>query len=676
MESTRGSDVPSEFESGSGASPEKGVVVGPDETPKPQGNLDETSKPQEVSIESVKRLATMDLLRFSTAGSVDDGKSTLIGRLMYDTKSIFEDQMDAIQVASKRLGEGEVNLALLTDGLRAEREQKITIDVAYRYFATPKRKFIIADTPGHTQYTRNMVTGASTSELAIILIDARKGVLTQSKRHSIIASLLQIPHLIVAINKMDLMDFREDVFEEIVADYQEFAGRLEIDDVTFIPISALLGDNIVDRSTNMPWYTGPTLLHHLEHVPVGSRRNLKDLRFPVQMVIRPNQDFRGFAGRVASGIIRKGDEILALPSNRVSKVTGIHFGEEELNEAQAGDSVTVTLADEIDISRGDMLVRPENVPQIEQAFDALLCWMGDEPMKADTPYLLMHTQRLTQAFITSVDYKIDVDSLHRVEPTSPTQMNEIGRVKIQTAKPIFFDPHTVNQDTGSFILIEPGTNVTVGAGMIRGASTVAVKPTSSPNVVWQPLNVPREEREARNGHKGAVIWLTGLSGSGKSTIGRELEKRLFAEGRQSMLLDGDHLRHGLNADLGFSPADREENIRRVAHVAHLFFEQGALTICTFVSPFAKDRDFARSLVPEGQFLEVHIAASVDECRKRDPKGIYKAADEGKVKELTGVTSPYEVPEHAEVVLPTAELDVDACVDRLIQVLVDRGLIPA
>lgn len=642
----------------------------------PTASQSGTSHPdREGELAAVKRLAHMDLLRFSTAGSVDDGKSTLIGRLMYDTKSIFEDQMDAIQVASKRLGEGEVNLALLTDGLRAEREQKITIDVAYRYFATPKRKFIIADTPGHTQYTRNMVTGASTSELAIILIDARKGVLTQSKRHSIIASLLQIPHLIVAINKMDLMEFREDVFEQIVADFQSFAERLEIDDVTFIPISALLGDNIVDRSTNMPWYTGPTLLHHLEHVPVGSRRNLKDLRFPVQMVIRPNQDFRGFAGRMASGIIRKGDEVLALPSNRRSRVTGIHVGGQELDEAQAGDSVIVTLADEIDISRGDMIVRPENVPHVEQAFDALLCWMGDEPMKADTPYLLMHTQRQTQAFISSVEYKLDVDSLHRAEPEGPLQMNEIGRVKIQTAKPIFFDPHNINQETGSFILIQPGTNVTVGAGMIRGA-TVAQKAKASPNVVWQPLNVPREEREKRNGHKAAVIWLTGLSGSGKSTIGRELEKRLFAEGKQTMLLDGDHLRHGLNADLGFSPADREENIRRVAHVAHLFFEQASITICTFVSPFAKDRDYARSLVPEGSFLEIHVQATVDECRKRDPKGIYKAADEGRVKDLTGVTSPYEEPANPELVLPTGELGVEACVEQVIAALVQRGLISA
>ena len=642
-------------------------------TPSPSG----ASHPdREGELAAVKRLAHMDLLRFSTAGSVDDGKSTLIGRLMYDTKSIFEDQMDAIQVASKRLGEGEVNLALLTDGLRAEREQKITIDVAYRYFATPRRKFIIADTPGHTQYTRNMVTGASTSELAIILIDARKGVLTQSKRHSIIASLLQIPHLVIAVNKMDLVDFSESVFEQIVADYQAFAERLEVDDVTFIPISALLGDNIVDRSENMPWYSGPTLLHHLEHVPVGSRRNLRDFRFPVQSVIRPHQEFRGFAGRVASGIVRVGEEVVALPSMRKSKITGIHVFKQEIAEAQAGDSVILTLADEIDISRGDMIVRPENVPHVDQNFEALLCWMGDEPLKQDASYVLMHTQRMTPAFVTQIDYKIDVDSLHRTEPTGPLAMNEIARVKIQTAKPIFFDAHTLNQETGSFILIEQGTNVTVGAGMIRSASTVAPKPKreASPNVVWQPLNVPREEREARNGHQAAVVWFTGLSGSGKSSIGRELEKRLFTDGIQTMLLDGDHLRHGLNGDLGFSDEDREENIRRVAHVAHLFFEQGAVTICTFVSPFAKDRERARSLVPEGRFVEVFVDTPIEECRRRDPKGIYKAADEGKIRDLTGVTSPYEVPESPEIVLETQGLSVDACVESVYQALKSRGVL--
>ena len=463
----------------------------------------------------------MDLLRFSTAGSVDDGKSTLIGRLLYDTKSIFEDQLAAIEGASRRRGEDHVNLALLTDGLRAEREQNITIDVAYRYFATPRRKFIIADTPGHEQYTRNMVTGASTAELAIVLVDARKGILTQSRRHAFIASLLRIPHIVVAVNKMDLVDFERGRFEGLVAEFRDFAEKLDIKDLVFIPISALKGDNIVDRSRHMDWYTGTTLLHHLETVNVGADRNFVDFRFPVQYVIRPHQDYRGFAGRIASGSLTPGEEIVVLPSGRQTRVRSIELAGAELDEAVAGDSIVVTIEDEIDISRGDMIVRKMNIPAISTRLDAMLCWMSPEPLDPAVPYTLMHTTRQVRAFVNSVVYRIDVDTLHR-EPATTLGMNEIGRVQLSTAQPVFFDPYQINHATGSFVLIDPYTNATVAAGMIRGEvksvdalfqEEAGTAPTS-PDVVWEEWNVPLSEREARTGHSAAVLWFTGLSGSG------------------------------------------------------------------------------------------------------------------------------------------------------------------
>jgi bifunctional enzyme CysN/CysC len=626
----------------------------------------------------------MDLLRFSTAGSVDDGKSTLIGRLLYDTKSIFQDQLEAIEGASRRRGEEGVNLALLTDGLRAEREQNITIDVAYRYFATPKRKFIIADTPGHVQYTRNMVTGASTAELAIVLVDARKGVLTQSKRHGFISSLLQIPHIVVAVNKMDLVDYDEARYREIVGEYREFAEKLDIQNLTFIPISALEGDNVVRKSERMPWYEGGTLLHHLENVNVGASRNLVDFRFPVQYVIRPHQDFRGFAGRVASGTVSPGEEVVVLPSGRSSRIRSIETADGPLAEASAGDSVVLTIEDEVDISRGDMIVRRMNLPRVGDRFEALVSWMGEQPLDPAVPYVLMHTSREVKAFVSRVVYRIDMDTLHR-EEAATFGLNDIGRVEITTASPVFFDAYAQNGATGSFILVDPYTNVTVAAGMIRGevrtadevfgrAEQAPAKPVS-PGVVWEDANVPREEREARNGHGAAVLWFTGLSGSGKSTIARELERRLFGDGRQTMLLDGDQLRHGLCGDLGFGAADRRENIRRAGEVARLFFEQGSIVLCTFVSPFREDRDAVRALIPGERFYEVHVDCELDTCRSRDPKGLYDKVARGEILHFTGISSPYEAPETPEMVARTDVQSVDEVVDMILARLRAEGIVP-
>jgi len=616
----------------------------------------------------------MDLLRFTTAGSVDDGKSTLIGRLLYDSKSIFEDQMEAIEKSSRSSGEEEVNLALLTDGLKAEREQKITIDVAYRYFATPRRKFIIADTPGHIQYTRNMVTGASTAELAVILVDATKGVLTQSKRHAFISSLLQIPHLVVAINKMDLVNYSRDRFNEIVHDFREFAKKLDVDNISYIPISALKGDNVVDKGDNLDWYKGSTFLHHLETVKVDSSNNIIDFRFPVQYVIRPNQNFRGFSGRVASGRIKPGEEIIALPSRTSSKIKDIVTFDGNIDEAMPGDSVTFTLEDEIDISRGDMIVRKHNIPNVSNDFEAYVCWMNEEPLELDKAYVIKHTTRTAQVFVKDLIYRMNVDSIGR-EDADTLQLNEIGRLRLQTSQPLFFDPYQINQKTGSFIIIDPASNVTVGAGMIRAGSTDSIAPPLaedsesekdeksevSPNVVWEPWNIPREEREKRNGHKAHVLWFTGISGAGKSTIARELEKRLWAEGKQTMLLDGDQVRHGLNGDLGFSPEDRTENIRRVGEAARLFFEHGNIVICTFVSPYRKDRDRVRSLFPEGRFTEIHVKCDPKTAQQRDPKGLYQKAKDGEIENLTGYNAPFEEPDKNNkhmLIIDTDELSIE------------------
>lgn len=640
----------------------------------------------------------MDLLRFTTAGSVDDGKSTLIGRLLYDSKSIFEDQMESIERTSKSSGEEDVNLALLTDGLKAEREQKITIDVAYRYFATPKRKFIIADTPGHTQYTRNMVTGASTAELAVILVDAEKGMLTQSKRHAFISSLLQIPHLVVAVNKMDLVNYDEKVFDRIVGDFRKFARKLDVDDITYIPISALKGDNVVEKSQFIDWYNGPTLLHHLETVKVDASQNIVDFRLPVQYVIRPNQNFRGFSGRIASGRIRPGDEIMALPSKLTSRVKEIVTQDGNLEVAFPGDSITLTIEDDIDISRGDMIVRKNNIPNIGSDFEAYLCWMDREKMKLDKPYVIKHTSNTTQVYVKKLVYRMNVDTISR-EQVDTLGLNEIGRVKLKTARPLFFDPYQINQQTGSFIIIDPSTNATIGAGMIRAGSTESelengkrkkpelssveepgvltdsetkdketdhdLQPSVSPNVHWEPWNVPREEREKRNGHKAVIFWLTGISGAGKSTIAKELERQLWEDGKQTILLDGDQIRHGLCGDLGFSPSDRTENIRRVGEVARLFFEHGNIVICTFVSPYKKDRERVRSLFPDDSFFEVHVNCASETAQKRDPKGLYEKAKSGEIEGLTGFDADYEPSENAEVVIDTDEKDVQEAVETIL-----------
>ena len=638
----------------------------------------------------------MDLLRFTTAGSVDDGKSTLIGRLLYDSKSIFEDQMEAVAEASKDRGmddDGVPNLALLTDGLRAEREQGITIDVAYRYFATPRRKFIIADTPGHVQYTRNMVTGASTADLAVILVDAKRGVQTQSKRHAFIASLLGIPHVVVAVNKMDLVDYSEEVFDAIVDEFSAFAGKLDLRDIDFIPVSALKGDNVVDRSENMDWYEGSTMLHHLEHVSLTGDKNLRDFRFPVQTVIRPDQTFRGFAGTVASGAIRPGEEILALPAGTRSTVESITTLNGDLDEARAGEAVVLTLTDEIDVSRGDMLVRPQNVPEVETGIEAMMCWMAEEPLQSNRHYILRHTTREVKAFVDEIVYRVDVNTLHR-EDSDTLQLNEIGRVRVTTAAPLFFDPYRQAKATGAFVLIDPYSNATVAAGMIRGAAqspdeiagraarlersadaaAASEARQVSPNVVWEGLNIPREEREAAQGHQAAVLWFTGLSGSGKTTVAREVERRLFDSGIKTMLLDGDQVRHGLNGDLGFSAGDRRENVRRIGEVARLFFESGAVTLCTFVSPYRTDRDRVRALVPEGRFIEIHVDVDVATAQERDPKGIYAKAQAGEITNLTGIDAPYEAPEAPELTLKTADQSVQDAVEAVLAALAEAGIV--
>jgi bifunctional enzyme CysN/CysC len=600
------------------------------------------------------------LLRIATAGSVDDGKSTLIGRLLYDSKAIFEDQLTSVERTSHARGQDAPDLALLTDGLRAEREQGITIDVAYRYFATPKRKFIIADTPGHIQYTRNMVTGASTADVALILIDARNGVLEQSRRHAFLASLLGIPHLVLCVNKMDLVGYSQERFEEIRADFRAFATKLAVSDLTFIPVSALVGDNVVTRSENMPWYEGTGLLRHLEDLHVASDRNLIDARFPVQYVIRPHQsshatlhDFRGYAGTVAGGTFKAGDEVAVLPSgfpSRVAKVWGP--GGTTVTEAFAGQAVTIELTDDIDITRGDLIARPSNRPHIGQDIDAMVCWFtAASALTEGATYTIMHTTRSTRASVKQLDYRLDVNTLHRDEDADQLGLNEIGRVRLRTQQPLLFDSYRRNRDTGSFILIDEATNNTVAAGMITGPSQ------SEANVVWHGGAVTREQRPTR----GLTVWITGLSGSGKSSVAVELERRLVASGRPAYLLDGDNLRHGLNSDLGFSAEDRAENVRRVAAVAQLLADAGVVALVSLVSPYRADRDAARDAHEQAglPFLEVFMDTPLEVCEQRDPKGMYAKARAGEITGFTGIDDPYEAPQSPDLLLRPADGDTAA-----------------
>jgi bifunctional enzyme CysN/CysC len=622
-----------------------------------------------------------ELLRFITCGSVDDGKSTLIGRLFYESKMIYEDQLAAIKKDTSRYGTtgGEIDLALFTDGLEDERQQGITIDVAYRYFSTDKRKFIIADTPGHEQYTRNMATGASTADLAIILIDARHGVLTQTKRHSFIVSLLGIKHIVVAINKMDIVDYDEAVFEKIKADYVEFASRLELPDVHFMPISALKGDNVVTNSPNMPWYTGSPLMTLLETVYIGSDRNMEDFRYPVQLVLRPNLNFRGFAGTIASGIIRRGDEVMSLPSRKKSRVKSIVTFDGELEEAFAPQSVTLTLEDEIDSSRGDMLVRPGNVPKVDHKFEASVVWMSEEPLVPGKQYLFKQTSKLTTGAVSTIRYRVDVNTLHR-EPAPALALNEIGRCAITLTSPIAFDAYRRNRTTGSFIMIDRLTNATVGAGMIldREPDDAAADhwgdSATAEHLHGESSAVTAEEREARFGQKPATILLTGLTGAGKSTIAKALERKLFDMGRAVVALDGQNMRLGISKDLGFTAAERSENLRRSVEVARLFNDAGILCIGAFVAPDEDVRQKAAERVGRDRFLVIHLSAPLEVCRQRDTDGHYKLADTGELTNFPGVSAPYEPPMKPDLVLPTHEWPVGKCVDAIVSLLDSRGVI--
>ena len=613
-----------------------------------------------------------DLLRFSTAGSVDDGKSTLIGRLLQDSKSIYDDQLAALTRDSARLNREEVDLALLTDGLKSEREQGITIDVAYRYFSTPRRRFIIADTPGHEQYTRNMATGASTASLAIVLIDARNGVLTQSRRHGFIAALLGIPHVVVCINKMDLVEYAQEVFERIRREYTEFANRLRIPDMLYIPISALRGDNVVNRSRRMSWYEGPTLLTHLERVETTGDRNLVDLRFPVQLVNRPNLDFRGFCGTVASGVGRPGDAITGASSGRRTRVKAITTFDGELPLAFAGQSVTLQLEDEIDIGRGDMLCHPGNMPRATRTAEAMVVWMQETPLRPGMTYLIKHTTQSVRGAVARLHYRVDPDTLHRVD-VPQLGLNDIGRITLETFRPLFWDPYEHNRATGAFIFIDPLTNATAGAGMLmdRIVQREEVAPASR-HITREVSLVAPAQREALLRQKPATLWMTGLSGSGKSSIARALEKRLMDGGHAAFVLDGDNVRHGLNRDLAFSAEDRTENIRRVAEVCRLFNEAGVIVLTSFISPYRRDREQARAVVGDERFLEIFVDAPLAVCETRDPKGLYRKARAGEIASFTGVSAPYEIPAKPDLRIDTAAGSVDAAVDSVLEELTRRG----
>ena len=625
--------------------------------------------PAQSAATQVGDAATRPALRFLTCGSVDDGKSTLIGRLLYEQNLIFEDQLAALTRDSVKQGTagGEVDYALLLDGLEAEREQGITIDVAYRYFATPRRSFIVADTPGHEQYTRNMATGASNADLAVLLVDARKGLLGQTRRHAIIVSLLGIRYVVLAVNKMDLVGYDRAVFEGIVAGFKAFAAELGFKDVVCIPLSARFGDNVSERSARMSWYEGPPLLDHLEAADVEDDRSAKPFRLPVQWVNRPNPDFRGFAGTVAGGSLKAGDEIVVLPSGQTTRVKSILGGGGEVKAAQAGDAVTVTLADEIDVARGDMLAALRDRPAAADQFAAHLVWMAAENLQPGRSYLMKINANTVAATVTELKHCIDVNSLSKLAAKTLT-LNEVGVCNLSLARPVAFDPYAANRDTGAFILIDRYSNETVAAGMIDFPLRRAT------NIHHQNITVSKASRAALMHHKPAVLWFTGLPGAGKSTIANLVEAGLHARGVHTVLLDGDNVRHGLNRDLGFTETDRVENIRRIGEVAKLMTDAGLVALCSFISPFRAERRMVRELVGEGEFIEIFVDTPLAQCVARDPKGLYKRALAGEIKNFTGIDQPYETPENAELHLMAGAAAAAALAQRVIDELVKRKIL--
>ncbi|WP_415768957.1 sulfate adenylyltransferase subunit CysN [Pseudomonas sp. LB3P38] len=610
------------------------------------------------------------LLRFITCGSVDDGKSTLIGRLLYESKMLFEDQLSALEADSKKVGTqgGDLDFALLVDGLAAEREQGITIDVAYRFFSTDRRKFIVADTPGHEQYTRNMVTGASTADVAVILIDARRGVLTQSRRHSYLVSLIGIRHVVLAINKLDMVDYSKARYDEIVAEYRTFAQQIGIEQFQAIPMSALKGDNIIDKSPNTPWYDGPTLMEYLETVEIDNDLLIRGpFRMPVQWVNRPNLDFRGFSGRILGGAIKPGDRVRVLPSGRESTVKRIVTYTGDLPVAVAGQSITLTLADEVDISRGDAIVTVDAPASVADQFEANLVWMSDEALVPGRQYLMKIGAKTVTMTIAAPKYKVNVNTLEHLAAKT-LELNEIGVCNLSLDQAVAFDPYTENRDMGSFIIIDRASNTTVAAGMLHFALR------RSQNIHWQAIEVNKAAHAKLKGQRPAVVWFTGLSGAGKSTIANFVEKRLHALGRHTYLLDGDNVRHGLNKDLGFTEADRVENIRRVAEVSKLMLDAGLITLVSFISPFRTERDMARGLMQEGEFCEVFVDTPLGVAEERDPKGLYKKARRGDLKNFTGIDSPYEAPENPELRIDTTSLSPEDAAERIVEHLRTMGIL--
>jgi bifunctional enzyme CysN/CysC len=613
--------------------------------------------------------ARKDLLRFITCGSVDDGKSSLIGRLLYESKMIFEDQFETLTEESKRIGtqNGELDFALLVDGLAAEREQGITIDVAYRFFTTEKRKFIVADTPGHEQYTRNMVTGASTADLAVILIDARKGVLTQTRRHSYLVSLLGIRHVVLAVNKMDLVDYSQTVFETIERDYRSFAAQIGITAITCIPVSALAGDNVTSRSRRMPWYGGAALLSHLETVSADGGSAGGAFRMPVQWVNRPDPEFRGFSGLIAGGSVRHGDALKVLPSGRASTVARILGPDGEIAQAIAGQSVTLILSDHVDVSRGDVLVGAHSPPEVANQFEATIIWMHDEPLLQGRAYLLKIGTKTVTATVAPIKYRVNVNTQEHLA-AKKLDLNDIGVCGLELSQAIPFEPYADSRVLGGFILIDRLTNNTVGAGSLHFALR------RSQNVHWQALDVNKTARATLSHQKSCILWFTGLSGAGKSTIANLVEKQLHADGRHTYLLDGDNVRHGLNKDLGFTDQDRVENIRRVAEVARLMADAGLIVLVSFISPFRSERRMARALVEKGEFIEIFVDTALSVAEARDAKGLYKKARRGELKNFTGIDSPYEAPEDPEIRLDTGDLSPEAAAFKVIAHLRNAGII--